>query len=175
MSLREASFNRFYTSPYVRKYPESFDCEGIEFSALASGLHNKSGPDVILFKKGLMFGIACYKRHLKNGRGSRDAVMRSVGIVTEHYGFLLKHSSALIQIATEETTTSLSDKAKESMMEHWRANQIDTLDSIHANPTLSWSLPPDSFSDLFGLLGENVFTLWKASSLVVLCTPPFLL
>jgi hypothetical protein len=132
---------------------------------LASGLHNKSGPDIIYFKKGVMFGVACYRRHLKNGRGSRDAVMRSVGVITEHYGYLQKHASTLIRIAEEETIAQLSEKSKEELMDYWRQNQIDTLDSsLTPNPTLSWSLPTDSFSDLFAVLGENVFILWKAGA-----------
>lgn len=113
-----------------------------------------------------MYGVACYKRHLKNGRGSRDAVMRSVGVMTEHFGFLSKHTAMLIQIATEESTAQLSEKAIERMTEYWRMQQIDTIDAIHANPALSSAIPPDAFSDLFAAVGTSIFTLWKAGTSV---------
>ena len=35
----------------------------------------------------MFYGFAVFKRHLKGDKLSRDAIMRSVGVITEHYAF----------------------------------------------------------------------------------------
>jgi hypothetical protein len=34
------------------------------------------------------YGIGAYKRHLKDGKMTRGAVMRTLGVLADHYSFL---------------------------------------------------------------------------------------
>lgn len=134
--------------------------DGIEFTVLASGLHNEPGPDFIYFKRGSYYGIACYRRYLKSKDG-RDTLMRSVGILMDHFGFLSKHIKFLETFSSKLSNENFEDKHKQLFIDYFNDNQ-DNLDSIHIpNPLLSVNLPSGSMVDLFSQLSISIFTLWK--------------
>eukprot|EP01125_Pyxidicula_operculata_P014958 TRINITY_DN5048_c0_g1_i1.p1 TRINITY_DN5048_c0_g1~~TRINITY_DN5048_c0_g1_i1.p1 ORF type:complete len:151 (+),score=22.77 TRINITY_DN5048_c0_g1_i1:45-497(+) len=84
------------TGPIIEwQYPADVKLEGIEFSALASGLHDTTGPDLVYFRhilnKKPVYALSVYRRHMRKGMSSRDCIMRCVGVCCGHYAYLHEH------------------------------------------------------------------------------------
>lgn len=136
--------------------------DGTEFTVMASGLHNETGPDFVYFKCNNYYGVGCFVRHLKGNIEGRDALMRSIGIITEHYGFLPKHCKFLEMLNTQMTKDALNNTFKESFISYFDQYQEFNMDTKYiANPNLSSNLPQGAMDELFTQLSSSIFTLWK--------------
>lgn len=147
---------------YQKDDKKDIPIDGAEFTVLAAGLHNESGPDYVYFKKGPYYGVGCYMRHLKRNVEGRDAVMRSIGILTEHYGFLPKHCKFLEMLNTQMVKDDLNTTFKESFISYFEQYQDDNLETIHCiSPFLTSNLPQGAMVELFSQLSSSIFILWK--------------
>lgn len=61
--------------------PENIDLEGVEFKAIPSGSHNIEN-DLVYFRKGKLYGLACFHNVKVNSEIERGARMKSVGLLT---------------------------------------------------------------------------------------------
>jgi len=168
--------------PFVEDDPERIplELEGIEFSALASGLHDHEGPDFIYFvkssknEKRLMYGMACYRRHILPGLSIRDAVMRSVGIFCTHYAFLAQHQQFLDKFVEKVRTPNLSNKNKKTLQKYFKKHNATTSEPV-PSPALSSYLPSGAFNYLLTTFGPKIFLLWKYMLMqkrILICADP---
>ncbi|KAL6065617.1 DENN domain-containing protein 11 [Balamuthia mandrillaris] len=171
------------------QYPEDVDLTGIEFKAMASGSH-AINHDIIYFKAGDNFGLACYSRRLMKGSiEHRGAIMRSVGVLMTSFHTLHEHKEFL---ADQVDVINHSDEGFDSLFEYFQQSQTapssvpqlihphslqeedeegdssskNILPKAPLNPELpakaQLNIPNGFFTEFMRSFSIQIFTLWKA-------------
>jgi len=179
LAIFSVVFDKNYGPLIEWSLPEGVELEGIEFSALASGLHETSGPDFVYFakkqKKSLFYCMGVYRRHMLPNQSSRDAIMRSVGVCCEHYAFLYEHEQFLEQFTEKLAKPRLEEEEKDQLTKYFEQYSDKETVEPTSSPHLPSFLPSGAFNYLFSTFGAKMFTLWKAMLLgkrIMICSEP---
>ncbi|XP_074644724.1 DENN domain-containing protein 11-like isoform X2 [Tubulanus polymorphus] len=153
--------------------PEDADLDGVEFKAMASGSHTLH-RDFVYFRKGELYGLACFENMPVESEIERGARMKSVGILATSYTLLYRHMQFLetqvrhqLEIPGKYTQLKAFYNDKKGVL----ASSVST-DSIHLHtpvstpsseilPELKITHPAGCFSQFIKFFGEQIFILWK--------------
>lgn len=157
--------------------PSDLDLAGVEFYALASGLHSYDKVDIIYFRLRDFYGIGAYKRHLKDGKMTRGAVMRTLGVLADHYSFLNQFKDFLERYVLKLNLENLTEKQESDLNQYYLDNGPTSALATTPVPTSSifFNLPSGVMTLFLSSMGPLIFPLWRAVLLgkrILFCGPP---
>ncbi|GIY19452.1 DENN domain-containing protein 11 [Caerostris extrusa] len=132
--------------------PNDCNVDGIEFRAMASGSHRVQ-TDFIYFKRGQLYGLACFENMPVDNACERGARMKSQvrqllenpGSYTEMETYYENHKGSF------PTFNAFSDQLNGDNIKLW--NNI--------MPMMKITHPAGCFSQFLNFFGERIFVLWK--------------
>jgi hypothetical protein len=166
-------------------YPKGHNLEGLEFKALASGLHNLP-RDFIYFRYMDWYGLSCYQKLSVDSEEERGVRMKCVGVLAECYHNLGVHMEFLRrqvkhQLEHPEEYGSLREYAQNfSLSSPLLSGYLEEKDGRVNSPQMSSLLEGQSLSELIqeflADFGPFIFVLWKLALLqkriLFYSTPP---
>ncbi|XP_054715749.1 DENN domain-containing protein 11-like [Uloborus diversus] len=166
--------------------PRDCNVDGIEFRAMASGSHRVQ-TDFIYFKRGQLYGVACFENMPVDNACERGARMKSVGVLALTYTTLHHHMGFLRQ----QVRHLLENPGSYSEMEAYYEKHKGSFPTFNAFPDHSeafsaklWNNfmplmkithPAGCFSQFLNFFGERIFVLWKLALLkkrIIFFSPP---
>ncbi|KFM79126.1 Protein LCHN, partial [Stegodyphus mimosarum] len=164
------------------------DCnvDGIEFRAMASGSHRVQ-TDFIYFKRGQLYGLACFENMPVDNACERGARMKSVGVLAVTYTSLHHHMDFL----KKQVRQLLENPGSYAEMEAYYELHKGSFPTFNAFPDHSdafssrlWNNfmplmkithPAGCFTQFMHFFGERIFVLWKLALLkkrIIFFSPP---
>ncbi|KAJ5070065.1 protein lchn [Anaeramoeba ignava] len=153
-------------------YPNDFDISGVEFKALASGLHDVQN-DIIMFKFKQFFGISYYfKQELKQEdeiKKERGVRMRSIGVLSPTFVSLNSHINSLKKISEKilikndfsDLDEYFKEKVSKIPREDWTVEKVQKIPHLR----IATKHPVGSFSNFINFFQINCLLIWKAAHL----------
>ncbi|RKP06321.1 hypothetical protein THASP1DRAFT_25331 [Thamnocephalis sphaerospora] len=184
-------FDTHHGNTVAWTYPESkyIDLNGIEFSALPSGLHLVQ-DDIVYFSKNTYFGLSVFENTRLEGKEAekeRGARMAAVGLLCAKYTGLHRH----VEFLKEAARFHSADEAVSRQLLTWyyenqkrRSEPRPSALSTDPIPTiqvprigkLSTNHPARQFMQFVERCGPSIFVLWKHALLnrriLFSATPP---
>nr|XP_042894910.1 DENN domain-containing protein 11 [Parasteatoda tepidariorum] len=163
------------------------DCnvDGIEFRAMASGSHRVQ-TDFIYFKRGQLYGLACFENMPVDNKCERGARMKSVGVLAVTYTSLHHHMNFLRKQVRQLLENPGSYEEMEIYYESHKGsfptfNAFQDYSDIYSTrlnnlvPLMKITHPAGCFSQFLNFFGERIFALWKMALLkkrIIFFSPP---
>ncbi|GFY50622.1 DENN domain-containing protein 11 [Trichonephila inaurata madagascariensis] len=166
--------------------PSDCNVDGIEFRAMASGSHRVQ-TDFIYFKRGQLYGLACFENMPVDNVSERGARMKSVGVLAVTYTSLHYHMNFLRKQVRQLLENPGSYTEMEAYYERHKGS-FPTFNAFsdHSNidttklwnnimPLMKITHPAGCFSQFLNFFGERIFVLWKLALLkkrIIFFSPP---
>ncbi|XP_055933297.1 DENN domain-containing protein 11-like [Argiope bruennichi] len=163
--------------------PNDCNVDGIEFRAMASGSHRVQ-TDFIYFKRGQLYGLACFENMPVDNAFERGARMKSVGVLAVSYTSLHYHMNFLKKQVRQLLENPGSYAEMEAYYETHKGSfptfsAFSDADNIklwnNIMPLMKITHPAGCFSQFLNFFSERIFVLWKLALLkkrIIFFSPP---